>query len=85
MLRGGNGTSSHTRPVREALVQLSMCGRLEGIVVEDARVVVDWGDGFRWSNFGDVQTSGVCPTYMWPLLHTSSNAVDPRTGPHTMR
>jgi superfamily II DNA helicase RecQ len=36
------------RSVRKALVELSMCGRLEGIVVEDAHVVVEWGDVFRW-------------------------------------
>jgi superfamily II DNA helicase RecQ len=39
--------TSHERPVREALVQLSMCGRLEGIVVEDAHVAVEWGNSFR--------------------------------------
>jgi superfamily II DNA helicase RecQ len=30
-----------------------MCGRLEGIVVEDAHIPVEWGNSFRWSHVDD--------------------------------
>lgn len=64
MLRD-TGTSSHKRQVRKTLLQLSMCGILGGIVVDDAHVVVEWGNSFRWS------TSDTADAHLTQLVHIS--------------